>query len=78
MFERFLNIWRKRHVKEDFYKRKVVESLKELDEIFVSMRSNQIEIEKSKKETKAILLRIENEMLKFERRLPASGKKDEK
>jgi hypothetical protein len=54
------------------------ESLKELDEIFVSMRSNQIEIEKSKKETKATLLRIENEMLKFERRLPASDKKDEK
>jgi hypothetical protein len=78
MVDRFLNIWRKRHVKEDFYKRKVAESLKELDEIFVSMRSNQIEIEKSKKETKAILLRIENEMLKFERRLPASDKKDEK
>ncbi len=74
MFDRILNIWRKRQVKENFYKRKVAEKLKEFDEIFVSMRSNQIEIEKSKKETKAILLRIENEMLKFERRLPASDK----
>jgi hypothetical protein len=66
MFDKFLNIWRKRHVKEVFYKQKVAESLKELDEIFANMRNNQIEIDKSKNETKAILLRIKKQFDVFD------------
>jgi hypothetical protein len=66
MFDIFLKTWQKWQAKEEFYKLKVVKSLKELDEIFVRMQTNQSEIERLKKETKMTLFRIEKHFKIFD------------